>query len=121
MAESQILSVIRLWAAVAWADGMLAEAEAAGLRRLIATAELADDERVIAAGMLDDEVALPETLLDDLDEDSRWGIYRAACKLAIVDRVLAPAERRMLDKIRARLALDEATGRVIEAGIDGFP
>ena len=45
MAESQILSVIRVWAAVAWADGVLAEAEAEGLRRLIRTAELTADER----------------------------------------------------------------------------
>src|SRR5205814_8374401 len=38
MAESQLLSVIRMWAAVAWADGVLAEPEAEGLRRLIRTA-----------------------------------------------------------------------------------
>jgi uncharacterized tellurite resistance protein B-like protein len=120
MAESQILSVIRLWAAVAWADGMLAEAEAQGLRRLVATADLTADERLAAARMLDTEVALPDAFLEDLDEDARWGVYRAACKLAVVDRVLAPAERKLLDKIRDRLALDAATARVIEAGIDGF-
>ena len=48
MAESQILSVIRMWAAVAWADGVLAEAEAEGMRRLIRNADLTDDERAAA-------------------------------------------------------------------------
>ena len=52
MAESQILSVIRMWAAVAWADGMLAEAEAEGLRRLIRAAELTADERAAAMQLL---------------------------------------------------------------------
>ena len=35
MAESQILSVIRMWAAVAWADGVMSETEAESLGRLI--------------------------------------------------------------------------------------
>ena len=48
MAETQILSVIRVWAAVAWADGVLAEAEADGMRRLIRSADLTPEEREIA-------------------------------------------------------------------------
>ena len=51
MAESQILSVIRMWAAVAWADGAMAEAEAESLERLIRTAELTLDERAGARSL----------------------------------------------------------------------
>jgi len=39
MAESQILSVIRMWAAVAWADGVMSETEAESLSRLIRHAD----------------------------------------------------------------------------------
>ena len=36
MAESQFLSVIRVWASMAWADGVIHDAEAQALRRLMA-------------------------------------------------------------------------------------
>ncbi len=74
MAESQILSVIRMWSAVAWADGVLAEAEAEGLRRLIRAADLTSDERLEAAKYLEYQVSLPETYLTAISPESRRGI-----------------------------------------------
>jgi hypothetical protein len=78
MAESQIVSVIKVWAAVAWADGMLAEAEAEGMRRLIRTADLTNDERATALSYLEQRTDLPEIYLKNLNPESRRGIYRAA-------------------------------------------
>jgi uncharacterized tellurite resistance protein B-like protein len=118
--ESQILSVIRMWAAMAWADGVLAEAEAEGLRRLIRTADLTSDERAAALGFLDSHTPLSNTYLDDLDSAARRGIYRAACRMALVDHVFAHAERTMLDRLRGLLGLSEAQAAECEAAV-GLP
>jgi uncharacterized membrane protein YebE (DUF533 family) len=120
MAESQILSVIKVWAAVAWADGMLAEAEAEGMRRLIRTADLTPDERQGAAGLLDSRVDLPDLYLKNLNPESRRGIYRAACRMAVVDHVFAHAERKMLDRLQALLGIPLEIAQEIEADVPGM-
>ena len=89
MGETQILSVIRVWAAVAWADGVVAQAEAEGLRRLIRAADLNPDERHAALRFLDERVDLPDLFMRNLNPESRRGIYRAACRMAVVDHVIA--------------------------------
>jgi uncharacterized membrane protein YebE (DUF533 family) len=120
MAESQILSVIRVWAAVAWADGLLAEAEAEGLRRLVRGADLTADERQSAAGLLDQRVELPELYLKNLNPESRRGIYRAACRMAVVDHVFAHAERKMLDRLQHMLGIPLEIAKEIEADVPGM-
>lgn len=120
MAESQILSVIRVWAAVAWADGMLAEAEAEGMRRLIRTADLTNEERRTAMAYLDTRTELPDAYLKNLNPESRRGIYRAACRMAIVDHVFAHAERKMLDRLQNLLAIPRDIAEEIEADIPGM-
>ena len=121
MAESLVLSVIRVWAAMAWADGVLAEAEADGLRRLIQTADLTPEERAATAGMLDAQVTLPDTYLTSLPIEARKGIYRATCRLAIADRQLAPAEQAMLGRVRDILGVPAETAAELEADIPNFP
>jgi uncharacterized membrane protein YebE (DUF533 family) len=120
MADSQILSVIRVWAAVAWADGMLAEAEAEGLRRLIRSADLTPEERAGATKFIEARVDLPSADLQNLSPDSRRGIYRAACRMAVVDHVFASAERRMLDRLQGQLAIPADIAQEIEADIPGL-
>ena len=120
MAESQILSVIRMWAAIAWADGQLADAEADGLRRLIKTAELTAEERAAAEKMIDTKVVLGDNDLTGLDPAARYGIYRAACKMAVVDHVFAAAERQMLDKLRVLLGITDEIASHIESGVPGI-
>ena len=120
MAESQILTVIRVWAAVAWADGVLAEAEAEGLRRLIRSAELRDDERKAALAFLDEKVEMPEVYMKNLNPESRRGIYRAACRMAVVDHVFAHSERKMLDKLQGILAIPGDIAEEIEADVPGM-
>ncbi len=120
MAESSILTVIRVWCAVAWADGVLAEAEAQSLRRLIRAADLSVAEREAAMKFLDEQVSLPETYLTTLSPDSRRGIYRAACRLAIVDRVFSDSERATLVRLRDLLGIPTDIATEIEADVPGL-
>jgi uncharacterized membrane protein YebE (DUF533 family) len=121
MAESQILSVIRMWAAIAWADGVIAEAEADGLRRLIRTAELTPEEREAAGKMVEERVYLPDALMASaLTPEAKRGIYRAACRMAAMDHVFAAAERVMLDRMRFQLQLDDAVADDIERDVPGL-
>src|SRR5574337_13890 len=120
MAESQILSVVRVWAAVAWADGLLAEAEADGLRRLIRTADLTTEERSAALTFLDGKIDLPDVYLQNLNPEARRGIYRAACRMAVLDHVFASAERRMLDRLQGMLGIPGDIAQEIEADVPGM-
>ncbi|MEO6776831.1 MAG: DUF533 domain-containing protein [Kofleriaceae bacterium] len=120
MAESQILSVIRVWAAVAWADGVMVEAEAEGLRRLVRTAELTPDERSGATAFLAKKIELPDVYLQNLNPESRRGIYRAACRMAVVDHVFAHAERKMLDRLQGLLGIPKEIAVEIEADVPGL-
>jgi uncharacterized membrane protein YebE (DUF533 family) len=118
--ETQILSVIRVWAAIAWADGVMAEAEADGLRKLIAGTELSAAEKTAASKFVDTSVDLPERLLHDLEPAARRGVYRAACKMAIVDHVFAKSERSMLDRLRTHLGIPADIAAEIEADVPGL-
>jgi uncharacterized membrane protein YebE (DUF533 family) len=120
MADSQIMNVIRVWAAVAWADGVLAEAEAEGLRRLLRNADLTAAERTQCARMLEGAVELPDLYVANLSGEARRGIYRAACRMALVDHVFAQAERRMLDRLQGLLTIPKDIADEIEADIPGM-
>lgn len=120
MGESQILNVIRVWAAVAWADGMLAEAEADGLRRLIRGADLSGEERQWAMAFLEQRIDLPDLYMQNLNPESRRGIYRAACRMAMVDHVFAHAERKMLDRLQRLLGIPLEIAQEIEADVPGM-
>jgi uncharacterized membrane protein YebE (DUF533 family) len=120
MAESLTMSAIRVWAAMAWADGVLADSEAEGLKRLIATAELSPEERTTAHTFLDAAQPLPETVLSSAKPEARRGIYRAACRMAVVDHVVADTEKTMLEKLRTLLAIPADTAQEIEADVPGL-
>jgi uncharacterized membrane protein YebE (DUF533 family) len=120
MADSPFLTVIRIWAATAWADGTLAKAEDQALRRLIDGAELDDDERKAAEGFLTGPVSLDDASKSTMSLDARRGVYRAACKMAVLDREVADAERTMLAKLRELLALEADEAREIEQSVPGL-
>jgi uncharacterized membrane protein YebE (DUF533 family) len=118
--ESQFLSVIRVWAAMAWADGAIAEPESQALRRLIGAAELEDEERQTAYRFLDQKVELDTANVAALSEDARRGIYRAACRMAAVDREVAESERSLLQRLRGHLGIADEVAQEIESGIPGL-
>jgi tellurite resistance protein len=117
--ESQILSVIRMWAAVAWADGVMSETELESLSRLIRTADLTDDERAAARSFLETKTGLPETYLTNLTPEARRGVYRAACRMAVVDHVFSATERALLDRMRSLLGVPLEVAQEIEAEVPG--
>jgi uncharacterized membrane protein YebE (DUF533 family) len=120
MAESQILSVIRMWAAVAWADGVMSETEADSLGRLIRTADLTDEERAGAWTFLTSKTELPQTYLTNLTPEARGGIYRAACRMAVVDHVFSVTERALLDRLRSLLGIPADLAQELEADVPGM-
>jgi tellurite resistance protein len=120
MAESQVLSVIRVWAAVAWADGVMSETEAESLGRLIRHADLTEDERAGAREFVATRTELPETYLTNLTPDARRGVYRAACRLAVVDHVFSATERALLDRLRNVLGIPVDLAQQIEAEVPGL-
>jgi uncharacterized membrane protein YebE (DUF533 family) len=120
MAESQILSVIRVWAAVAWADGVMSETEAESLGRLIRHADLTEDERAGAREFIATRTELSETYLTNLTADARRGVYRAACRLAVVDHVFSGTERALLDRLRNVLGIPVDLAQQIEAEVPGL-
>ena len=120
MAESQFLSVIRVWAALAWADDVIADAEADAMKRLISSAELTEDERTTAMGWLEEKVDLDTANIKGLKDEARRGIYRAAARLAAVDLEIAAEERTFLTRLREGLEISETDAKEIEANIPGM-
>lgn len=118
--DSQILNVIRVWAAIAWADGVPGPEEVAGLRRLIQNADLTAAERAAAARCISEPVAMPELYLESLTPLARRGIYRAGCKVAVVDHVFTRTERRMLNQLRDQLGITEESAKEIESEVPGL-
>ena len=119
MAESQFLTLIRTWAAVAWADGKIADAEREALKRLIDGAELTAADRELATSFLTTRIDLSEVGVDGLSPDARRGIYKAACRMAAVDREVASSERAILVRLRDTLGIAADDASEIEASIPG--
>jgi tellurite resistance protein len=109
------MSVIRVWAAMAWADGVVAPAEAEALRRLIAVAPIEESERATALGFLDEPMELDTAHLRGLGAESRQGVYQAAVRLARIDLDIASQERALLERLRDALGIDPATAADIES------
>jgi tellurite resistance protein len=114
MAENSYLKVIQVWAALAWADGKMVKAEQQALERLIASAELSDGERTVALGFVEHKVMLDPRELGGLSKEAREGVYRAACKLAAIDRHVAEAERTMLVRMRSVIGVDDVLAEKLE-------
>jgi hypothetical protein len=111
------LPIIRIWAAAAWADGVLHPAEAAALRRLIdAEGELGAEERKAALRLLEAAPDLDAAGLRGLRRESREGAYRAALAIVRLDRKVTEEETAFLARLRAAIDLDEVTLRRIEEG-----
>lgn len=117
MSENPYVAVIKVWAAMVWADDVVTKPEAAAMRRLIASAELSDGDRLKALGFLEEKVELDTTNLKDLPSPEREGIYRAAVKLSAIDDDIADSEIDFLERLRVGLEIDEATAERIEDSV----
>lgn len=108
--------IVRLWAAAAWADGVLHHREAAALERLIsASPDLGDSEREQAYGFLERAPDVSPAEVSGLATEAREGVYRAALGIVALDREVVDEEKAFLAKLRAALDLDDATIERLES------
>lgn len=115
--ESQYLAVIRVWAALAWADEVIQDSERAAILKLISVAQLSDEERETAKAMLDSKVELDTQSISGLSKPAREGIYRAALRVAMVDLDMAAEEAAMLKRLREGLKISDEDASKIEESI----
>ncbi|MFO7562137.1 MAG: TerB family tellurite resistance protein [Enhygromyxa sp.] len=115
MPHPQVMFMIRLLAAVSWADKVLADSEAAAIERLINAAELDDDERAKARSWLAAPVDIDAADVDALNMNQRLATYQAALRVALSDDELAEEERVLLDRIRDVLGISAEQALEIEA------
>ena len=114
MPHPQVMFMLRLLAAVSWADGDLSKGEAAAVERLISAADLDDAERATARTWLAAPVELSEVDVDGLNENQRLATYQAALRVALSDEQLADAERAFLDRVRDVLGISPEQAAEIE-------
>lgn len=100
---------LEVWIAAAWADGKIVEAEAAGMKAVIATARLTDEERATALGWLGRKVELDDVNVSQIPPAERGNIFAAALGVVALDDVVAAAEQRFLERLQLALQLDDAT------------
>jgi len=112
--EEMFLEVVRLWAATAWADGVIADNEQRLLVGVIGGANVGEATREAALRFLAEPRGLEDAPIDHLGENERRGVYRTACKLTTVDGETAAIERAFLERLRGHLGLDEAAATEIE-------
>jgi uncharacterized membrane protein YebE (DUF533 family) len=107
--ESKFLAAVQVWAAAAWADGVIAEEEALALKAIISVARLTDDEKTRALGWLENKVDIEDVKVADIPEDNRRNIFSAALGVIAIDKDVAAAEKKFLDRLRTALEIDEET------------
>jgi uncharacterized membrane protein YebE (DUF533 family) len=107
--ESSFLTAVHVWAATAWADGVVTPEESAVMRGIIAVAKLTDEERQIARGWLENPVDLGDVKVDIIDADQREHIFSAALGVVAIDKEVAEAETVFIEHLREALDIDEET------------
>lgn len=103
--SKHLLTAIKTWAAVAWADGKIVEAERLTMKAIVAVARITDVEREVAAAWLDEPVKLSDLALERIPPSERLHIYSVACGVSALDKDVAKAERVFLDKLATALGL----------------
>lgn len=117
--QSEVLLAVKIWAAAAWADGVIVEAEAHGMKAVISVAKLTDDEKKTALSWLDNKVELDDVKVADIAPENRANIYAAALGVVVADNDIAADERAFLDRLRGALEIDDATAKALhdQAGL----
>lgn len=115
--HDDLMRVIRVWAAMAWADGVIASAESAAIKKVVELADLDEAQAATALGWLEEKVELSTEGLEDLQPSAKEGIYKAAIRLANVDLDVAAEELTLLERLRQALDIDQARATELEAEV----
>ena len=121
MSENNFLDAVKIWAATAWADGVISDEEAVAMKAIIKVGMLSDEERATALGWLESKVDLESEDLGKLSADSRNRIYLSAARVAAIDKDVAEAERKFLARLRDALGIDEAQAKKIHDTVPNMP
>src|SRR5688572_18364323 len=106
----ETLAIARIWAAAAWADGVLHQTEAAALRRFLeAATELDAAERAAAEQLFEGPPVISiEAEVAKLSEESKEGVYRAVTGIMWLDGKLVEDELSFVARLRDQLGLPAA-------------
>jgi len=117
--ESEVLLAVKVWAAAAWADGVIADEEAQGMKAFLSVAKLSSKEVQTALGWLDEKVELDDVDIAAIPADNRQNIYAAALGVVAIDNEVSDSEKQFLECLRAALEIAEDTAAAMykEAGI----
>lgn len=117
--ESEVLLAVKVWAAAAWADGVIADEEAQGMKAFLSVAKLSSKEVQTALGWLDEKVELDDVDIAAIPADNRQNIYAAALGVVAIDNEVSDSEKQFLERLRAALEIAEDTAAAMhkEAGI----
>jgi len=121
MSQNNFLDAVKIWAAMAWADGVVSDEEALAMKSIIKVGMLSDEEREIALGWLENKVELESEDLGKLTKDSRRRIYLSAARVAAIDKDVAEAEIKFLQRLRDALDIDEAMAKEIHGQVPNMP
>ena len=113
----EMLTILRMWAGAAWADGELHPSEEAALRRLIDASEeeLGKDGKATALALLSAPPVVKPEEVGKLASASREGVYRAALGIVRLDGKVTGDEEAWVVRLRERLNLDPAVLAKIDA------
>jgi uncharacterized membrane protein YebE (DUF533 family) len=117
MLENNFLSAIKIWAAMAWADGVISAEEALAMKAIIQVGKLSDDDRATALSWLDAKVELDTAGLDEMSDEDKRTLYLSAAQVAAIDNDVADAEKAFLARLRTALAIDDATAKEVHDAI----
>jgi uncharacterized membrane protein YebE (DUF533 family) len=109
----QVLLALEVWIATAWADGVINEAEEAGMKAVINIAKLNDEERATALGWLTKKVELDDINVSQIPRDERVNIFAAALGVVAMDEVVDATEKAFLERLQIALQIDDATASSI--------
>lgn len=109
----QVLLALEVWIAAAWADGVINEAEEAGMKAVINIAKLTDEERQTALGWLKQKIELDDINVSQIPRDERVNIFAAALGVVAMDEDVAATEKAFLERLQIALQIDDATAATI--------
>jgi uncharacterized membrane protein YebE (DUF533 family) len=103
-----LMTAVKVWAAAAWADGVIVESEALAMHAIIEVAKLTDAQKDEARGWLTKKVALEDLKLAAIPASERLHIYAVACGMIAFDKDIAADERSFLDRLAKALQIPDA-------------
>lgn len=105
----ETLAIARIWAAAAWADGLVHPAEASAFYRFLeSSTDLDEAAQEAASALLDTK---PDVMLADevakLSPPSKEDVYRAVINIVLIDGKVTDDELSFVTRLRDQLELPQ--------------